>query len=281
MLVRLIFLLLIFDCVAPAGAQVIFPGVPGSSSAGIGVAIDDSEGFIKVLKIVPDSPAAASKQIAEKQHILAIGQEDQPAVSTKNKKMLDCISLIRGMAGTRVRLTVVPEGAPEYRTREVLLTRDELGNPLGLAPDGTLLEVGKPAPALTLKRLEDGQGTSLEDTRAGKIVVVRFWATWSEPSLAAMEELHKTAAQFFSAKDKIEFITVCIDEAPDAIEKANALVKGKKWTHATNAWAALENHANWHIIALPMTYVIGADGRILQADPPDLLEKVLPPLLKK
>ena len=281
MLARLILLLLLLFITPLCKGQVVIPGAVGSNSAGIGIAIDDSEGFIKILKVVPDSPAAESRQIAEKQRILAIGQEEEPAVSTENKKMLDCIGIIRGAAGTRVRLTVVPEGAPEYRTREVLLTRDELGNPLGLAPDGTLLEVGKPTPALPMTLLEDGKKISLEELIRGKLAVIRFWATWSSPSLDAMEELQKAARSWESKRDKITFISVCIDAAPDAMQKADALVKSKRWISVKHAWAALPDHANWHVIALPMTYIIDAGGMILQADPPDLLEKVLPPLLPR
>lgn len=281
MFARLSPLLLLLLLASPSLAQIILPGVVGSNSAGIGIAIDDSEGFIKILKVVPNSPAAESKQIAEKQRILAIGQEEEPAVSTENKKMLDCIGLIRGAAGTRVRLTVIPEGAPEHRTREVLLTRDELGNPLGLAPDGTLLEVGKPAPALPITTLADGNKTSLEELIRGKVAVIRFWASWSTPSLEAMEELQKAAASFQSKNDKLVFISVCIDDAPDAVQKSGALVKAKEWPLVHHVWASLPDHANWHILALPMTYIIDAQGHILQADPPDLLEKVLPPLLTR
>jgi thiol-disulfide isomerase/thioredoxin len=55
------------------------------------------------------------------------------------------------------------------------------------------LEVGRPAPPLTLRTL-DGHSIATEDLR-GKVVVLTFWATWCEPCRQELPLLSAYAAR--------------------------------------------------------------------------------------
>lgn len=192
--------------------------------------------------------------------------------------------MIRGKAGSVVRLVVVPEGANDGDAREVVLIRGRLSNLLGLHFTAQPLQPGTPAPALAYTRLDDGENGTLATTHRGKIVVLEFWATWCEPCQARMDELQKTAAKFVGREDRIHFVTISIDgddgqdsaEAGTAMEKAAAHARAKGWTHTTNGWSDIEARQPWHISALPTLYVIGADGKIIATDPEQpLLEEIL------
>src|SRR4051812_17945743 len=186
-------LLLLLGClpVSLVRAQLELLG-PDTRTAGVGIALSSEEGgAIFVGKILPDSPAAASQQIHEGDRILAVGEGEEPSVSLEGKSMLDCVGMVRGVAGSRVRLTVMPKDGTEKSAREVLLTRDELQNPLGLALDASLLKAGTAAPELRYVRLSDGKETTLAETCQGKMVIVEFWATWCAPCQQTVTDLQK------------------------------------------------------------------------------------------
>lgn len=81
---------------------------------GIGAQLQEKDGYIKVVKIIPGSPCALQGDLGVNDLILKVGQgEDEPA-SIVNVKMNDAVQLIRGKRGTEVRLTVQkPDGAIE------------------------------------------------------------------------------------------------------------------------------------------------------------------------
>ena len=272
---KLIVLLSAVACLAPATlrAQDALIDPTSFGNAGIGVAIGVAEDSIYVMKLLDGSPAAASRQIHENDRILAVGQGEEPAVLLKGKAVTDCVALIRGEAGTQVRLRVVPQGAPESEAREVMITRDDIQNPLGLALDATLLKRETPAPELVYTPLGEKKQISLAEANVGKVVVVEFWATWCEPCQDAMTAMQKLAEKHAALKDKVTFLTICIDgetetlKGPAVLEKATAHAKQKQWTQTTNGWSSVAGRRNWHIAAVPMIYVVGADGKILAADP--------------
>jgi thiol-disulfide isomerase/thioredoxin len=243
------------------------------NTAGIGIALGVADGALYVSKVMPDSPAAASKQIHEGDRLLAVGQGEDPAVSLVGKTMEECVLLVRGAAGSRVRLTVSPEGAAASQARDVLLTRDDILNPLGLALDATLLKVGTPAPELRYARLSDGKATTLSDAHRGHVVVVQFWATWSAPAQQAVTAMQKIAATHTNQKDKVAFVAVSIDgdsttasTTTGVLDKVSAHVKKMQWPHTENGWASVEGRSDWYIGSVPLIYVISADGTILAAD---------------
>lgn len=84
--------------------------------SGIGVTIGGKPGKIKVLQVFADSPAAA-KNLRKGDMVLAINGK-----STKKMEVDQAVKLIRGLAGTKVRLTL----QSAHRKRTVVLVRREI-----------------------------------------------------------------------------------------------------------------------------------------------------------
>jgi C-terminal processing protease CtpA/Prc len=99
---------------------------PSTQISGIGVALTVDGENIVVNSIVPDSPAAAQKDIHVGDRILAVAQETGPAVQVQSGKLRDVVALIRGPAGTTVRLTTVASGEHNSSARVVSVVRGEL-----------------------------------------------------------------------------------------------------------------------------------------------------------
>ena len=106
------------------------PAQTNAPLIGIGVSLRADEGYVIIQEIIPDSPAAAQKEIHVGDRIIAIAQGNGPAVDAKDMKIAKVAELIRGSAGTTVRLTVVSPGEDDSHARVVNLVRTELKLPL-------------------------------------------------------------------------------------------------------------------------------------------------------
>lgn len=273
---------------AKAASAQTTPTTPADDApAGVGIALTRKDGNFYVGKLLPDSAAIASKLIHEGDRILAVGDGAQAAQTVAGRTIEDVVTMIRGKAGTRVRLTVVATDADVSAAREVLLTRGKLKPLFGLHYDAKPLSPGSQAPDLPYLRLNDQQQASLAAAHRGKIVVIEFWATWCGPCQHAMADLQKAAAKFASQKDKIDFLTISIDgdddldaaKTPATIAKVAAHLNQNSWTHTINGWSTFEQLNGWRISAVPTTYIVGADGKIIISNPEQKLEDVIAPLL--
>ena len=88
----------------------------------------DGENIV-VQDIVPGSPAAAQKDIHIGDRIIAVAEDTGSAVPVQSEKLAPAAALIRGPAGTTVRLTVVSSGEDDSRARIVSFVRAELKTP--------------------------------------------------------------------------------------------------------------------------------------------------------
>jgi len=109
------------------GANV--PEMPGARIVGIGVALGVYGENIIVGAILPGSPAAAQKDIHVGDRIIAVAQDTGPAVPVQSGTLAQAVGLIRGPAGTTVRLTIVSSGEDDSRARIVSFVRAELRTP--------------------------------------------------------------------------------------------------------------------------------------------------------
>jgi hypothetical protein len=110
------------------GATV--PQVPSVLLGGIGISLRVDGDSIFVDEIVPDTPAAAQKDLQAGDRIIAVAQDTGPAVPVHGGKLAQALELIRGQVGSTVRLTMVPAGADDAHARVVSFVRAKLKLPL-------------------------------------------------------------------------------------------------------------------------------------------------------
>jgi carboxyl-terminal processing protease len=91
---------------------------------GIGAVLTTEKGYLKVVKILPDGPAAKGKELQPEDKILAVASDGKNFEDIMDWPSSDSINLIKGKKGTVVKLKVLPSGSktPKIYTyvREVI-----------------------------------------------------------------------------------------------------------------------------------------------------------------
>ncbi|OQY41705.1 MAG: hypothetical protein B6227_04330 [Fusobacteriia bacterium 4572_74] len=85
--------------------------------SGIGAVLTGEKGFIKVVKIMPNGPAAKGKELQPEDKIIAVATDGKTFEDIMDWPLGDAVNLIRGKEGTTVKLRVIPSGsktAKEY-----------------------------------------------------------------------------------------------------------------------------------------------------------------------
>ncbi|WP_187263041.1 carboxy terminal-processing peptidase [Pontibacter beigongshangensis] len=88
---------------------------------GIGASLQEKDGQIKVMEIVPGSPSFRQGELKPGDAIVKVAQGDQEPVLIEGMRLDDAIQLIRGKKGTEVRLTV---RKPDGSSRIIPIVRD-------------------------------------------------------------------------------------------------------------------------------------------------------------
>jgi carboxyl-terminal processing protease len=89
---------------------------------GIGAALRPEDGFTVVQKVIPGGAADKHGKLKPEDKIVSVGQgDDGDMVDIIDMKLNDVVKMIRGHAGTVVRLGVIPSG--ETATEEYKITR--------------------------------------------------------------------------------------------------------------------------------------------------------------
>jgi carboxyl-terminal processing protease len=92
---------------------------------GIGAQLTEDDGYCTISKLIPGGPADKSKQLNEKDRIVAVAQGGKPPVDVVDMELDKVVQLIRGPKGTQVQLTISP--ATDRSARPVVkLVRDEI-----------------------------------------------------------------------------------------------------------------------------------------------------------
>lgn len=92
---------------------------------GIGAELRSEDGYCTISKLMAGGPAAKSKQLGEKDRIVAVAQSNAPPVDVVEMSLSKVVQLIRGPKDTEVRLTVIPVTDSSER-RVVTIIRDEI-----------------------------------------------------------------------------------------------------------------------------------------------------------
>jgi carboxyl-terminal processing protease len=88
---------------------------------GIGATLQEKDGYIKVMSIMPGSPSSKQGQLKAGDLILKVAQGDKEPVDIVGMQVSDAVKLIRGKKGTEVRLTVKK---PDGQTTVISIIRD-------------------------------------------------------------------------------------------------------------------------------------------------------------
>jgi Peroxiredoxin len=144
------------------------------------------------------------------------------------------------------------------------------------------LEVGRPAPPITLHTL-DGKQISLQDLR-GKVVIVTFWATWCGPCREELPLLSRYAQAH--AGDGVAILGFSLD-GPDDIEKVRAVARALSFPVGLLGDPHVPGYGRiWH---LPVSFTIDRNGRLVDngwkdkqpAWTSEQLENIVTPLLDR
>ncbi len=123
----------------------------GLSLEGIGAKLQDMDGQTTVTEVIPGGAADKHGKLKPEDRIVSVGQGgDGPMVDVVDMKLNDVVKLIRGKAGTTVRLGVIPAGDTETKiyniTRATIELKDSEARGQiieeGKKPDGSPLKIG-------------------------------------------------------------------------------------------------------------------------------------------
>ena len=96
-----------------------------NSLVGIGAELQDKDGFCVIHELLPAGPAEKSGLVHPGDKIIGVGQADGDIVDVVGAKLRKTVNMIRGAAGTPVRLLIVPADDPGGK-KTVTLTRAEI-----------------------------------------------------------------------------------------------------------------------------------------------------------
>ncbi len=118
---------------------------------GIGAALQAMDGNTTVTRIIPGGAADKDGNLKEEDRIVAVGQGNEgEMIEVLDMKLNDVVDMIRGKAGTVVRLRVIPSGSTETKTYTITRAKIELKDSeahsavfeQGTKPDGAPIRVG-------------------------------------------------------------------------------------------------------------------------------------------
>ena len=135
-----------------------------------------------------------------------------------------------------------------------------------------------PPPELTLKDIK-GRDVRLSDYR-GKIVLVNFWATWCPPCLKEIPDLVKLQRDYGNRGLQVIGVTY----PPQKLAEVRRFVRRAKVNYPVGLGTEEMKLLFSSSETLPMTIVIGTDGRIRDIIEgillPEEIEQKIKPLLK-
>jgi cytochrome c biogenesis protein CcmG/thiol:disulfide interchange protein DsbE len=123
--------------------------------------------------------------------------------------------------------------------------------------------------------LADGTNLTTANLR-GRVVMVNFWATWCVPCRTELPLLNR----YYRAHRAEGLVIIGVAADPGANDR-------DRWLSPTIGYpqAARVGGPDYRLVSIPMTYVIGRDGKLTYAKPGSFdqakLDTVVGPLLKK
>ncbi len=165
----------------------------GLQLQGIGATLKSEDGITVIAGTVPGGAAHRDGRLKEGDRITAVGQEASPEmVDVVDMKLDDVVSLIRGPAGTKVRLTVQPKIGSESTTIEITRAKIELQDSAargeilerGTKPDGSKYRLGYIELPSFYFDMDGNRGT--EGARSTKVDIDRILKKFKESGVDAV-----------------------------------------------------------------------------------------------
>lgn len=210
----------------------------------------------------------------------AMGKKDQEEIRNIQFKAMnlesDHAEKVKALLGTMEGSFAALAGLPMINPKKDFQFLDELvgkmnekypgfktvQNLMAQLDDMRALSVGQVAPEISLPN-PDGEMVNLSDLR-GKYVLIDFWAAWCRP---CREENPNVVRLYNQYKDQgFEVFGVSLDRTKEAWVKAIADDQ-LTWTHVSDLkYFNSEAAATYQINAIPATYMIDPEGRIIAKD---------------
>jgi carboxyl-terminal processing protease len=94
---------------------------------GIGASLLQDDDYVKIANVIDGGPAAVAGTLKADDRVVAVGQgKEGPFTDVIGWRLDDVVQLIRGKAGTTVRLSVLPPGAAPGTEKVVQLVRGKV-----------------------------------------------------------------------------------------------------------------------------------------------------------
>ncbi|MDZ4852506.1 MAG: PDZ domain-containing protein [Pirellulaceae bacterium] len=236
---------------APAGSA--------EEKAGIGVALATDGDRVVIGKLLPDGSAAKSEKLSVGDWIVGVSDESIADTDVSSSSIDSAVALIRGKAGTTVRLTVVSKGGAAKKAFTIPLTRGTIPI-LEKWGDGKLVRAGEEFPKIEMTLLDGTSRLLKSEELQGRITVFEIWSTWCGPCLKLMAAQQAIAAKHASSSKELAFIGASVDDKP---ELALELLKSHGWDATTNVWLNNDAIKALHIKSIPVTYLIDSKGNVI------------------
>lgn len=95
------------------------------SLEGIGAVLQMTDDYTVIRSLVAGGPASNSKQLAEGDRIIGVGQDGEDIVDVIGWRLDDVVQLIKGPKGTKVNLQILPEGK-DTKAEVITIVRDKI-----------------------------------------------------------------------------------------------------------------------------------------------------------
>jgi thiol-disulfide isomerase/thioredoxin len=195
------------------------------------------------------------------------GARLEPALAQKALAEISPVSTLWAiepdLIGIALKNSAAPDLYADYLQRIIDYHPDQKVRTLvrkEYAPNRSIM-IGKAVPAFSLASL-DNQTTYTNESLAGKVYLIDFWATWCVPCVEEMENLHAVYEKY-NARG-FEILSISLDEKPERVMEFRQGKWKMPWLNSF-AVGGFQNETikRFEISGLPKPILVDRLGRII------------------